>query len=106
MATPSKAVLREQLLAARRRVADDVRADEARQLTEHLTALVTSTCTVCAYVPVGAEPGSIEMLEELLRRAGRVLLPVARTSVDNTALPLQWGAYRPGGLTTARWGLL
>lgn len=106
MATASKAALRNQLMAARRRVADDVRAAEARQLTDHLATVVTSACTVCAYVPVGAEPGSIEMLEELLRRAGRVLLPVARTGSDNSALPLRWGEYRSGGLTTARWGLL
>ena len=67
---------------------------------------MTSGSTVCAYVPVGTEPGSIEMLDMLLRRAGRVLLPVARTAADDTPLPLRWGEYRPGGLVTARWGLL
>jgi len=109
MATTSKAALRDQLLAARRHVADDVRAAEARQVCERLEALesiVTSGSTVCAYVPVGTEPGSIEMLDMLLRRAGRVLLPVARTTAENTPLPLSWGEYRPGTLTTARWGLL
>jgi len=109
MAITSKAALRDQLLAARRRVADDVRAAEARQVCERLEALesiVTSGSTVCAYVPVGTEPGSIEMLDMLLRRAGRVLLPVARTTAENTPLPLSWGEYRPGTLTTARWGLL
>lgn len=109
MATTSKAALRDQLLAARRRVADDVRAAEARQVCERLEALesiVTSGSTVCAYVPVGTEPGSTEMLDMLLRRAGRVLLPVARTTAENTPLPLSWGEYRPGTLTTARWGLL
>lgn len=109
MATTSKAALRQQLLAARRRVADDVRAAEARRLCERLEALekiVTSAGTVCAYVPVGNEPGSIEMLDMLLQRCGRLLLPVARTSADNTPLPLSWGEYRPGTLTTGRWGLL
>lgn len=109
MATTSKAALREQLLAARRHVADDVRATEAQQVCEQLEALetiVTSGSTVCAYVPVGTEPGSIEMLNMLLRRTGRVLLPVARTTADNTPLPLSWGEYRPGTLTTGRWGLL
>jgi 5-formyltetrahydrofolate cyclo-ligase len=109
MATTSKAALRDQLLAARRHVADDVRAAEARQVCERLEALesiVTSSATVCAYVPVGTEPGSIEMLDMLLRRAGRVLLPVARTTAENTPLPLSWGEYRRGTLTTARWGLL
>ncbi|OBJ16079.1 5-formyltetrahydrofolate cyclo-ligase [Mycobacterium colombiense] len=109
MATTSKAALRDQLLAARRHVADDVRATEARQLCERLEALesiVTSDTTICAYVPVGTEPGSIEMLDMLLRRTDRVLLPVARTAADNTPLPLSWGEYRPGTLTTGRWGLL
>ncbi len=102
----SKAALREQLLAARRRVADDVRAAEARMLREQLEVVVSSGSTVCAYVPVGTEPGSIEMVDMLLRRSGRVLLPVARTTADNTALPLRWGEYRPGTLTCGRWGLL
>ncbi|RAV14917.1 5-formyltetrahydrofolate cyclo-ligase, partial [Mycobacterium colombiense] len=109
MATTGKAALRDQLLAARRRVADDVRAIEARQLCERLETLesiVTSGSTVCAYVPVGTEPGSAAMLDTLLRRTGRVLLPVARTAADDTPLPLSWGEYRPGTLTTGRWGLL
>ena len=45
-----------------------------------------SGSTVCAYVPVGTEPGSIEMLDMLLRRSGRVLLPVARTTADDSAV--------------------
>jgi 5-formyltetrahydrofolate cyclo-ligase len=106
MGTIGKAALREQLLAARRSVADDVRAAEARALTEHLKPLVTSGDTVCAYVPVGAEPGSIELLDVLLRRVGRVLLPVARTTADDTPMPLRWGEYRPGRLVAGRFGLL
>ena len=62
--------------------------------------------TVCAYVPVGAEPGSIEMLDVLLQRANRVLLPIARTTADNSPVALQWGEYRPGQLVAARFGLL
>jgi 5-formyltetrahydrofolate cyclo-ligase len=104
--TPTKAALRDQLLAARRGVADSIRAAEARQIGEHLTRAVTSGSTVCAYVPVGTEPGSIDMLDALLERAGRVLLPVARTAGDGTALRLRWGPYRPGGLVRGRWGLL
>jgi 5-formyltetrahydrofolate cyclo-ligase len=106
MATAGKAALREQLLAARRRVADDVRATEARLLTERLEPVVSSGSTVCAYVPVGAEPGSIEMLDMLLRRSARVLLPVARTTADGTPMRLRWGEYRPGALVSGRWGLL
>lgn len=106
MGTAGKAALRQQLLAARRSVGDDIRADEARALTNFVAGLVTSGDTVCGYVPVGAEPGSIEMLEELRGRAGRLLLPVARTSADDTPLALQWGEYRPGRLVTGRFGLL
>ena len=98
MATAGKAALREQLMAARRRVADDVRTAEARLLSEQLELLVSSGSTVCAYVPVGTEPGSIEMLDMLLRRSGRVLLPVARTTADDTPMPLRWGEYQPGAL--------
>ncbi|MEZ0363922.1 5-formyltetrahydrofolate cyclo-ligase [Mycobacterium sp. pUA109] len=106
MGTAGKAALRSRLLQARRAVADDVRAAEAQALTEHLAALTTSTGTVCAYVPVGAEPGAIGMLDALLRRDLRVLLPVARTTGDDVPLPLRWGEYRPGRLVTARFGLL
>jgi 5-formyltetrahydrofolate cyclo-ligase len=106
MATASKAALREQLLAARSGVADAVRASEAGMLNEHLESTVSSGSTVCAYVPVGTEPGSVQMLDMLLRRAGRVLLPVARTADDGTGLPLRWGQYRPGELIRGRWGLL
>jgi len=109
MSPTSKAALREQLLAARRRVADDVRATEARLLCEQLAALqnfVSSDSTVCAYVPVGGEPGSVDMVDVLLQRFRRVLLPVARTDVDGAALPLHWGEYRPGELIAGRWGLL
>jgi 5-formyltetrahydrofolate cyclo-ligase len=110
MATPSKAALREQLLTARSRVADTVRDAEARMLSEHLEALTkgktSSGATVCGYVPVGTEPGSIEMLDVLLRQSARVLLPVASTGDDDTPLPLQWGEYRRQGLIRGRWGLL
>ena len=75
-------------------------------MADHVNAVVDSGGTVCAYVPVGAEPGSIEMLDVLLQRANRVLLPVARTTADNSPVALQWGEYRPGQLVAARFGLL
>jgi 5-formyltetrahydrofolate cyclo-ligase len=109
MPTASKAALREQLLAARSGVADAVRAAEARMLNGHLELVVSSGSTVCAYVPVGTEPGSIEMLDMLLHRLRRVLLPVARTTgpgIKGTPLPLRWGEYRPGALVPGPWGLL
>ncbi len=106
MTTSSKAALREQVLAARSGVADDVRAAEARMLSEQLELAVSSGSTVCAYVPVGTEPGSVATLDMLLRRARRVLLPVARTSGDGTPRQLRWGEYRPGELVRGHWGLL
>jgi 5-formyltetrahydrofolate cyclo-ligase len=106
MASVSKPVLRKQLLAARDAVADDVRAGEARALQRHLDELAVTGSTVCAYVPVGAEPGSIEMLNGLLRRGARVLLPVARTTAADVPLALLWGEYRAGELVTGPFGLL
>lgn len=101
-----KATLRKQLQAARRSVADNVRAAETKMLNEHLEQVVSSGNAVCAYVPVGAEPGSIGMLDVLLRRTGRVLLPIAHTTCDGVPLSLWWGEYRSDGLARGRWGLL
>jgi 5-formyltetrahydrofolate cyclo-ligase len=106
VATEGKAALRERLLAARRSSSDGDRAEQASALLDHVVRLMIDGGTVCAYVPVGAEPGSIELLDALLRRADRVLLPVARTTADDDAVALQWGEYRPGQLETARFGLL
>jgi 5-formyltetrahydrofolate cyclo-ligase len=105
VATEGKAALRQRLLAARRSVPDDLRAGEARSLADHVKAL-HSGGTVCAYVPAGAEPGSIEMLDVLLQRVDRVLLPVMRTATGDSPAALQWGEYRPGHLVAARFGLL
>lgn len=106
MATAGKAALREQLLAARRAVPDHVRAAEALALAEHLESVIDDGSVVCAYAPVGAEPGSLGLLDVVLRRAGRVLLPIARTDADGTPVPLRWVEYRPGQLVAARFGLL
>lgn len=106
MTGATKAALREQVLAARSGVAEDIRAAEARKLNEQLGLAVNSGSTVCAYVPVGTEPGSVAMLDLLLARARRVLLPVARTAGDGTPMRLRWGVYRPAELVPGRWGLL
>lgn len=75
-------------------------------LNEQLALAVSSGSTVCAYVPVGTEPGSVAMLDMLLQHSRRVLLPVARTTADGTPLRLRWAEYRPGELVRGRWGLL
>ncbi|MBS9534646.1 5-formyltetrahydrofolate cyclo-ligase [Mycobacterium sp. M1] len=109
-AIETKSALRARLLAARRAAGDDVRDAEARALANALENalehLVSPGSTVCAYVPVGAEPGGLDLLDVLLRRGARVLLPVVRTGDDGTPEPLAWGEYRSGQLVTARFGLL
>lgn len=90
---------RKELLAERRRVPGAVRFSEAISLSNHLTSgrIVRPGQTVCAYVPVGSEPGSAQMLEDLSDFGARVLLPVVTGEG-----PLDWGWYagkeslRPG----------
>lgn len=60
---------------------------------------------MCAYVPVGTEPGSIAMLDALIAADAEVLLPLT-TTVDDVPQPLTWARYRPGELAPARYGLL
>ena len=103
---PTKAELRAEILLARRALAPELHDAEAAALCGHLPALIGAGQTVCAYVPIGSEPGSAELLDSLLRRDVRVLLPVARHDNAGLPAPLQWGEYRPGGLVQARFGLL
>ena len=97
--------MRAKILAARRAVAQDVHDAEADALCGHLSDVVDDGQLVCAYVPIRFEPGSITLLDKLLRLGNRVLLPVARREADGVPLPMQWGEYRPGGLVAARMGL-
>jgi 5-formyltetrahydrofolate cyclo-ligase len=105
VSTGSKTQLREQLLSARRLLAPSVREAEGRALAQHISVLSNRGDTVCAYVPVGSEPGSVGLLDALRDAGVRVLLPVAVTSSDGVPLPLLWGEYRPGELVAARFGL-
>lgn len=81
---------RKELLAERRRVPGAVRFSEALSLSTHLTSgrIVRPGQTVCAYVPIGSEPGSAQMLEDLADFGARVLLPVVTGEG-----PLDWGWY-------------
>ena len=89
----AKADLRQQLIAARKNVTRKVRNAEAAALISRLRDLPWErpVGTVCAYVPVGSEPGSVEMLDSLDRIASRVLLPVRDQRGDGTPLPLSLG---------------
>jgi 5-formyltetrahydrofolate cyclo-ligase len=102
----TKTELRAEILLARRVLAPHVRDAEALALCAHLPGFIGDGQTVCAYVPVGTEPGSLELIDSLLRRGVRVLLPVARHDTAGIPLPLRWGEYRPGDLVEARFGLL
>jgi 5-formyltetrahydrofolate cyclo-ligase len=99
--------MRAAILAARRAVTAEVHDAEAEALCRHLPDAVGSGATVCAaYVPIKFEPGSITLLDTLLRLGTQVLLPVARSDTDGAPLPMQWGNYKPDGLVPARMGLL
>ncbi|MFE3292318.1 5-formyltetrahydrofolate cyclo-ligase [Rhodococcus sp. NPDC059234] len=105
MPTLTKAQWRERVLAARRALDPGVRAAEDGAIAaaaRNLGSAAGPSTTVCAYVPVGREPGSIEMVEALSRVVGRVLLPVA-----GEPGPLRWAPYRGReSLVRASFGLL
>jgi 5-formyltetrahydrofolate cyclo-ligase len=80
---------------------DDVRVAAAR-LAERALELpeLAGADTVAAYVSVGAEPGTLALLDALRARGVRVLLPVLLPDND-----LDWGEYTGAGdLVTVRHG--
>lgn len=97
--TLAKAAWRTRLASARRAVSAEIRAAEAIALARTIAAgaVGSPASTVCAYVPVAPEPGSLALLDALASRGPRVLVPV----VVGLA-PLDWGVYsgaeslRPG----------
>ncbi|MEU6476076.1 5-formyltetrahydrofolate cyclo-ligase [Streptomyces sp. NPDC047017] len=87
---PGKRTLRRELLAARAALTDgEVRA-AARALARHALELpeLARARTVAAYVSMGAEPGTLALLDALRARGVRVLLPALLPDND-----LDWGAY-------------
>lgn len=103
--TSAKSQVRAEILAARRSLSQQLRDRETADLARHLGALIRPGMTVCAYVPVGSEPGSVAVVDELSQRGATVLLPVAREDSDGTPLPLRWGPHTPGELVEAPFGL-
>lgn len=101
----TKTQVRATIVAARRSLSEQQRAVEAAALARYLASLVAPGTTLCAYVPVGSEPGSLPALDVLHAAGVIVLLPVARNAADGTPLPLRWGRYRPGALVAAPFGL-
>jgi 5-formyltetrahydrofolate cyclo-ligase len=100
----TKETLRTELLRVRRGLPQDERSAAARALAGHALDLpeLASAGTVAAYVSVGAEPGTRDLLDLLRGRGTRVLLPVLLPGND-----LDWAAYGgPGSLLPAGRGLL
>jgi 5-formyltetrahydrofolate cyclo-ligase len=107
---PSKGRLRTTLLAARRALSAQELAQAAagldtglRDLIHHLRTVYPEPVTVCAYVPIGAEPGGQWLPHRLIELVapGRVLLPVLLADLD-----LDWALYTdPQSLAAADRGL-
>lgn len=90
----SKAEWRTHVLSERRGLDPDTHAAEASALASSITAAVGALArdgadrTVCAYAPVGSEPGSLEMLDALRDAGLRVLLPIT-----GEPGPLEWAEF-------------
>ncbi|MGW4243412.1 5-formyltetrahydrofolate cyclo-ligase [Nocardia sp. NPDC004722] len=94
-----KRAWRAEILAARKALPVEIREREAAALAVAVTSVVDDW--VCAYVPVGGEPGSLAMLDALRSAGARVLLPVT-----GEPGPLEWAEYTgPEGLRRGRFGL-
>ncbi|MFB7057203.1 5-formyltetrahydrofolate cyclo-ligase [Streptomyces vinaceus] len=94
-----KAPLRRELLAARRALSAESLRTSARALARSALELpeLAGARTVAAYVSVGSEPGTRDLLDALLAAGKRVLLPVLLPDND-----LDWAAYEgPDGLAEA-----
>ncbi|WP_329195925.1 MULTISPECIES: 5-formyltetrahydrofolate cyclo-ligase [unclassified Streptomyces] len=92
-----KAALRRELLAARRARSAESRRTSARALARSASGLpeLAGAATVAAYVSVGTEPGTRELLDALRAAGKRVLLPLLLPDND-----LDWAVYEgPDSLT-------
>ncbi len=103
-ARAAKRALRGELLAARRARTPTQIAEDARACAEHVLALpeVRRAATVAAYVAVGSEPGTSDLLAGLSAQHRRVVLPVLQPDGD-----LDWGLHAGvGSLWPSPRGLL
>ncbi|MEU7066585.1 5-formyltetrahydrofolate cyclo-ligase [Streptomyces sp. NPDC046161] len=92
-----KAALRRELLAARRARSPESLRTAARALARSASGLpeLAGAATVAAYVSVGTEPGTRELLDALRSAGKRVLLPLLLPDND-----LDWAVYEgPDSLT-------
>lgn len=100
--SPAKTAVRDQVLTTRRRRPPAEQVELAAAIARHALAWepVRRAATVAAYVSVGGEPGTGPLLDALLERGTRVVLPVVRPDLD-----LDW-AVHDGALQRATMGLL
>jgi 5-formyltetrahydrofolate cyclo-ligase len=99
-----KAALRADLLARRHHLGLAELVDNAAALATRALAApeVVRAATVAAYVSVGSEPGTGSLLDALVARGHRVLLPILKRDSD-----LDWCRYTdPASLVPAARGLL
>ncbi|MEU7213174.1 5-formyltetrahydrofolate cyclo-ligase [Streptomyces sp. NPDC044989] len=91
---PDKRTLRRDFLAARNRLTPDDVREAADALAGRALGLpeVAGARAVAAYVSVGAEPGTLALLDALRTRGVRVLLPALLPDND-----LDWGEYTGEG---------
>jgi 5-formyltetrahydrofolate cyclo-ligase len=95
----SKRRWRARLLAARRLVPSAQRAEEAAALAVSVASIPGDP--VCCYLPVGTEPGSLDLLTTLIAQHRRILLPIVVG-----AAPLDWAYYDgPDSLAPGPFGL-
>ncbi|WP_225845330.1 5-formyltetrahydrofolate cyclo-ligase [Streptomyces sp. HPF1205] len=103
-ARAQKAELRRQLLESRGRLSADERKAAGRALGKRVRDLpeLASGGTVAAYISMGTEPGTQEIVESMRSAGTRVLLPVLLPDND-----LDWAEYDgPAALERTRRGLL
>jgi 5-formyltetrahydrofolate cyclo-ligase len=85
-----KKAWRAQLIAARAALSDGARADRDAALVAGALGLAASTGgPICAYVPIGTEPGGPALVSELVDDGYEVLLPV----VPRERGPLEWARF-------------
>ena len=87
----AKAELREELLAARHAMSQQERSAARAAVRAAVLDSVAAPC-VAAYEPLRTEPGSVELLAELVGRGVRVLVPITRPDRD-----LEWADWTPAG---------
>lgn len=118
-AAAAKAALREEIRALRAARSEAERGAAGAALAEHVDAVAAEAgrpaapdrpgspggaapLTVAAFAGVRDEPPTLSLLDALLDRGVRVLLPILRPDMD-----LDWGEYAgTGSLQPARLGLL